>query len=483
MKKFVKKTIKQAAPQLVQSVRRLNRVEDKLDNLTRTMEQRLEQLNQHDFRLDKLKTLAKEVEPYQPTYGVTGIFEDTSRGCLDRARLIESYLGNPAGMRFLDIGSSIGYMCYYFADRGGKAEGWDFRAKNAEVSRLVGEINGIDVTIKTKQFDLDTVKTIQPGTIDVAFILSVIHHITYYNNLEYTQKLMKELLDRVPMVIVELAKKGEDEKLFWNDAQPEDELAVFDLVKDYVDIKQIGSFPIHLSTGTRPLYVIRRKEIVEVNGKQYAYKHKTNTAYSRSPMVFSESRRCYYMADEYIIKEYDLSGKGGDENKRQIIGEIDNLLHIKHVYHQPELIDFEVTATTARVVLRRVKGRLLSDMVESDEEISVVTITQDILKSLKDLRALQLNHNDVRSWNVIVNGKRAYLIDYGLVSYRATDDDAVALLWVVHAMLTGERQSYEQNKPLPKRAPFVADGNFIAFYDAIKRGERDYEKLLKTLPA
>ena len=481
MKKFVKKTIKQAAPQLVQSVRRLNRVEDKLDNLTRTVEDGFSRLNQHDFRLDKLRALAKEVEPYQPTYGITGIFEDTARSCLDRARLIESYLGNPAGMRFLDIGSSIGYMCYYFADRGAKAEGWDFRSNNAEVSRLVGEINGIDVTIKTKQFDMDTVKTIAPGTIDVAFILSVIHHILYYNDLEYTQKLMKELLDRVPTVIVELAKKGEDEKLFWDDAQPDDELAVFDLVKDQVDIKKIGNFPIHLSSGTRPLYVIRRKDIVTVNNKQYAYNHKTNQAYSHSPMVFSESRRRYYMGDDFVIKEYDLTGDGGAENKRQIIGEIDNLLHINGVHHQPQLMDFEITATEARVVIKRVKGRLLSDSIGTDEEIPAASIVQDILKSLRDLHALQLNHNDVRAWNVVVDGRRAHLIDYGLVSYRKTDDDIVSLLWVINAILTGERQAYEQNKPLPKREPFAKDGRFVTLYDAIKKGQRDSATLLKLV--
>lgn len=479
MKKFVKQTINKAAPQLAQSLRRLSRLEQKIDGLTQLTQEHIERLDQRDSRLDKLKELAKGVEPYQPTYGITGIFEDTSRGCLDRARLIESYLGNPAGMRFLDIGSSIGYMCYYFADRGGKAEGWDFRAENAEVSRLVGEINGITVDIKTKQFDLDTVKTIQPGSVDVVFILSVIHHITYYNDLEYTQKLMKALLERVPMVIVELAKKGEDKKLFWDASQPKDELAVFDLVKDEVDIKQIGSFPIHLADGTRPLYVIRRKEMVKINGRQYAYKHKTSLAYSRSPMVFSDSPRRYYMADDVIIKEYDFTNN--DENKRQIIGEINNLLQIKDVHNQPEMLDFEITEARARVVIKRVKGRLLSDEIESDVTLPVIDIAKDVLKTLRDLHERQLNHNDVRSWNIIVSGKRAHLIDYGLVSHRKTDDDFVSLLWVISSALTGERQGYEQNPPLPKRATFAREAHLAALYDAVKKGERNAATLLELL--
>ena len=90
MKKFVKQTINKAAPQLAQSLRRLSRLEQKIDGLTQLTQEHIERLDQRDSRLDKLKELAKAVEPYQPTYGITGIFEDTSRGCLDRARLIES---------------------------------------------------------------------------------------------------------------------------------------------------------------------------------------------------------------------------------------------------------------------------------------------------------------------------------------------------------------------------------------------------------
>ncbi len=482
MKHFVKKTIKQAAPQLVDSLLRLTRVEQKLDELNSLMQEGIKQAGSHDFRLDKLKVLAQEVEPYQPTYAVAGVLaEEPRRDSLDRARAIELYLGNPAGLRMLDIGSSLGYMCYYFADRAAITEGWEAHAKNAEVSRLVGDINGIHTAIKTKQFNDETVTTIPVDHYDAVFILSVLHHITHYNGLEYTQKLMQELMQRVPMVIVELASRDEDKKLFWNDAQPKDPLAVFDLVRDEVDIKKIGSFHNHLSKKARPLYAVTRKRVVVVNGKRYSYSEKKNQAYSRSPMVFSPSLRRYYISEKYVIKEYDFANETSGENKRQIIAEIDNLLHLGLVHHVPQLVDFEITSERARLVLVRAPGGLLSDLIDTDQEIVLKPIIRDVLKSLRDLHAQGLSHNDVRSWNIVVHGKTGRLIDYGLVSYKQTDDDIVSVLWTIHAALTHDRQGYEQNKPMPPRRPFVQEKDFLELYDAVKKGERDPASLLKIL--
>lgn len=480
MKKLVKKAIKRVAPSITETLSRLARIEQKLNETRNFMDTRAGQV--HDFRIDKLKTALKRAEPYQPAYSVAGVLEDPRRQSIDRARAIELYLGQTAGLRILDIGSSLGYMCYYFSDRGAVAEGWDMRPENVEVAQLIGEINGVPATFKTKQLNTDTVQTIPQDHFDVVLLLSVLHHTVYYNGLEYTQKLLRTLLERVPTLVVELAKRDEDKKLFWNDAQPKDPLALFDLVKDEVSIKQIGSFHNHLSEQTRPLYIIRRKNVVTVNNRHYTFRTKTSEAYSRSPMVFSRSLRRYYLGDEHIIKEYDFQNETDNENKRQIVSEINTLLHVQGIYHQPELVDFEITPAHARVVLKNVRGALLSDKLESDEVLPMVAICQEVLKSLRDLRAKDLYHNDVRGWNIIVRGKKAYLIDYGLVSHRQIDDDIVSLLWVIHAMITGERQSYQQNKPLPKRQPFTAQPELLVLYDAIKKGERNPATLLALLP-
>jgi len=479
---MVKSVARRTVPSLVQAVNRLKRVEEKVDTLAAQLTEQQKLMQGHDFRIDQLKKLSKEVEPYQPTYGFTGVFENPARDSLDRARIIERHLGNPAGMRLLDIGSSIGYMCYYFADRGAHAEGWDFRPKNAEVSRLVGEINGINITVKTKQFDMETVKTIEPGSVDVVFILSVLHHILYYNDLEYTQKLMQELMSRVPILVVELARRGEDEQLFWNEAQPENELEIFDLIQDKITIEKIADIGNHLSKHTRPLYIVKAKQQVKVNNHTYNYDKKVNEAYDASPMVYSDLVRRYYFADKEIIKEYAFSEGMEDENRRQIIAEINNLLHLKDVHNLPKLIDFEVTDKQARIVLERIPGELLSTMLANGmNESKVGKIAHDVLQTLADLQTKGLQHNDIRSWNIILGSNKATVIDCGLIGVAKTDDDAVSLLWVIHAVLTGEPEGFGHFKDLPPEAVFKQHTQLHKLYSAVKKGERDYAALLKTL--
>jgi O-antigen chain-terminating methyltransferase len=481
VKQLIKKSIKRAAPQLTISIRRLQQVEEKLNALDGKIDGLRDSLR-HDSRLDILKEQAKKVEPYQPTYAVTGIFEQTSRIGEDRARVIEQYLGKPAGLRILDIGSSLGYMCYYFADRGARAEGWEARVENAEVSRLIGDINGIPIDIKTKLFDDKTVETIRTGQYDAVFILSVLHHIIYYNGLEYTQKLMKELLQRTPLVIVELAKKGEDRKLFWDKAQPKDELAIFDLIKDDIVIEKLAEFPNHLSKKTRPLYAIRAKQQIEVNNHKYRYDHKTHQAYTQSPMVYSPLVRRYYMGQDFIVKEYSLAQDVLDnENHSQIIAEINNLLQLKNIYGMPKLIEYEITPNEVRVVLERIPGRLLVDKLGSLTMADTIRVATQVLRTLRDLQKEHVHHNDVRTWNVIIGEKTVSLIDYGLVGTKKTDDDAVSLLWMIHAVITGERENYEQFKALPPVQVFKKSEKLTKLYNAIKEGERSAATLLKLL--
>lgn len=479
LKRIIKRVVKKTAPRLTYELRRLKRIEDKLDLVEATINL-FKMSPHHDNRLDILRNMATKVEPYQPPYGIAGIFDNPARGSIDRARVIEQRLGMPAGQRILDIGSSLGYMCYYFADRGAITEGWEARIENAEFSRMVGELNGVNTHIKTKLFDAESVKTIRTGEYDVVFILSVLHHITHYQGLEYTQLLMKELLERVPMVVVELARRGEDRKLFWNAAQPKDELAIFELVKDDIIIEKIGDFPNHLSKRTRPLYVIRSKQTITVNNRSYRYDRKSYSAYSESPMVYSSLLRRYYLGDDFIVKEYDLTKDTDQENQRQIVADVSNLLQLKNVYGIPKLIEYELTPYEARIVIERIPGDLLLDVIEQKREIDVLAVAAQVLRTISDLQKQNLNHNDIRSWNILASKKKFSVIDYGLTGITKKDDDIISLLWVLHSILSGQREGYEHFKQLPDAALFI-DPVLKKLYQAVKQGERSADKLAELL--
>lgn len=458
MKKIAKKIAKNT-PGVKALIYQIVSIQQKLDVQQQQLNQLSAELHRGDNRITQLQNLLAEVEHYQPTYHIAGLVNQPQRDSHDRCIAIEAALIPLAGKRILDIGSSLGYVSFYMADRGAVVQGWESNAKNAEVSRLVRDINGIPVDFRTKEFNNETVATIPNGEFDVAIMLSVIHHITRFQGLDYSQKLMKALMDRVPVLVVELAKKGEDPKLPWDAAQPEDELAVFDLIKKDIEIQEIGRFSNHLSDNKRPLYLVKRKQVLSINSREYAFDNVSNVAYKNARVAYDIVQRRYYFSKRAVIKEYVLDKGGATHTTGQILNEIQLLtnLQAEKIYHFPKLLDYEVKKDRVFVALERIPGVLLHDLKSINEEL-LRKITKDVLKTLSDLEARGISHNDVRQWNILVDKKgSAWLIDYGLSGAIKKEDDVQSLLNAVVAAYKGEKFSYNLKdrkvKELAKELP------------------------------
>lgn len=435
-----------------------------------------------DGRLAVLRTLVSRVEPYQPLYGIGGIIDQPARTSADRARAIESAMSGVRGKRILDVGASFGYMSYYFADRAAVVTGWEANPQNTEVARQVGAVNGLRATFLTKELNLENARTIEPGSFDCAFVLAVFHHIIHFQGLEAAQQIMAELIDRIPVVFLELAARGEDADLFWDAAQPEDPLTLLDLVRDRVQIDCLGVFDTHLSDRQRPLYRVSRPKVVEVDGHDYAYDTASSEAYHNSPIADGPWRRVYYHSATHVIKEY-VFGNDETDNWRQILGEL--YVHTvldrgKPVHHALHVDDVHLDRQRARVAIRRVPGELLSDVAPLAPD-RLRTVVADVLTTLADLHDRGFHHNDVRSWNIVVNDEGGWLIDYGRAAHDVFEDDAVALAWAVVAGARGGREPATEPKAgLPDLSPL--DGTTLAgFADALRAGERDPRALLASL--
>ena len=467
---------------------RMAQFEQQLEEVSGQVEPRIAAVNAyHDDRLDELRRLLDDpdVEPYQPIYGLTGLLPgEPRRSCIDRCRAIEHYLGQIHDLRLLDIGSSLGYVSFHFAERGAEVTGWESHLKNAEVARQVSRITGIDVDFRTNRFDGESIDEIADSTYDVALLLSVVHHLVDADGLESVQALMADLLGRVPTLILELACKGENPDLYWDAAQPDNELAIFDAVRDNVKIVKIGEFGNHLSHHQRPLYAVSTiANSVSVNGTKYSYQTKSIEAYAGSPMPINRASRRYYFDNDHIVKEYDFAGDHEVVNCTQIVEEINSLTQLADVPGVPELLDHQISADGARIAVRRIPGSLLVDLLETDlDEGAARSIAEQVLRTLTELEAVGLRHNDVRSWNVIYDGEKAALIDFGLVSHLVVDDDAHSLLWLLKAVLTGEREDFDpRQESLPCRELFTSDPGLQQLFLAVDSGERSPAALLRAL--
>ncbi len=417
---------------------------NELSQQTKQLENIKDLLSQKDNRLDDLKVLIEKVEHYQPIYGITGLIKNPARQSDDRCRAIYDALGDVSGMNVLDIGSSLGYNSFYLADRGAHVEGWDYNLDNAEISRQVSAITGIRANFLTKELNKETVSTIPDDYFDVVMVLSVFHHTIALQSLEQTKFLVKELLNRSPVMIVELAKKGEDKNLYWDKSQPDNELEIFDGLD--VDIKEIGKFSNHLSSNKRALYLIERKKIVTVNGKKYNYLRKTQKAYKKSPVgEIEELKRRYYFTKNHVIKEYGTTTNAEKlMNNIELFNEVSGMiaLHKLRVLQKldielPRLIDIEYGKKTTKIVLEKKAGKLLSEYIDdpgqqSKEEIANTAniVLRSVLKQLAGLEKLGVFHGDIRPWNIIVskNNEDALLIDYGSMSPINFDNDLQSLV-------------------------------------------------------
>lgn len=456
---------------------RLVELQHAVDELRRATER-------DDDRLTVLRRLLAKVEPYQPIYGLAGLVPEPARASVDRARTIESDMGEVRGKRILDIGSSLGYMSFYFADRGAHVTGWEANPDNNEVARQVATVTGIPVTFETKELTLDTVRSIEPGAFDSAFVLAVFHHIIHFQGLEAAQQIVAEMLDRVPVIYLELAARGEDPSLFWDASQPEDPLELLALVKDRSELTRLGTFSTHLSEHRRPLYRLARPQIVRVGSHEYAYDSVSREAYRNSPVSEGPWQRRYYHSTSHVIKEYRFAEEAAD-NWQQIIGElyVHTLLSSSrhHVHHALVIDDVHLDHQHALVAMRRVDGRLLSEGRPLHPE-ALRVVVRDVLLTLRDLAALGIHHNDVRSWNIVVaSDGGGWLIDYGRASHVAIEDDVVALAWAAVAGMSGAREPADEamtNLP-PQEA--LEDAGLGAFGRAVHAGLRDRDALLATL--
>ena len=87
-------------------------------------------------------------------------------------------------------------------------------------------------------------------------MLSVLHHVIYYQGLDAAREIVAALAGPGTRFVVELARGDEDRGLPWSASQPADPYAPFDAIPGGYDADVIGTFETHLSTSARDLVLI-----------------------------------------------------------------------------------------------------------------------------------------------------------------------------------------------------------------------------------
>ena len=441
---------------------RIANQQSEIEKLNQTITNQTDQLNKlniilHNGQSNSCRLITEidqllnnQVEYYQPLYGIPAVFfsSKAKRDCSERVKVIENYFNKDVfNLRILDIGSSLGYFCFYLADRGAFVDGWEHNEMNFHVSNLVKQINQINTAnFYLRTLDLDTIKNIPYDNYDCVLALNIFHHINDLYGLSYCQDLIQNLLEKSPILIVELANSQEDSNVYWKDSLPVDELAFFAHVKN-CSIKKIGDFDTHLSETKRSMYAVTNT-FVTVNNHKYLIDKLQYKSYKEFALTL---QRRFIYTKKFFIKKYRLNN---EDNFKQIINEINilNFIKDKSIQNTTRLIEYELDKNQVTLVLDRIHGILLSDSLPKLQDEEKEPIIDKILAILCELESIGIFHNDIRTWNIMIDTKNnPYLIDFGLSAHIEKENNLYAFAYLVDSLIKNipESDLYDK-KTLPE---------------------------------
>lgn len=368
-----------------------------------------------------INTLVEQLpEVYQPIYLHPELSNQVSRACEDRLALIKKIYetlcantGRP--LKVLDIGCAQGYFSLNLAQLGAHVHGIDFLDANIRVCQALAKEAGLtnQVIFEVSRLQ-DFIPDIQAGEYDLVLGLSVFHHISHASGADYVRSLLSQLGDKCAVLLLELALR--DEPLYWAAAQPEDPRHY---LESFAFIHQLGEHSTHLSAINRPLFMV--SNTCWILGDVYRkFDHWSTDPHSLAQGTHQQTRR-YYWSDDAILKFYQLDTSGrhdrAEHNKNEYLKEIAALGKTINCFPMPRVISYGQSESYAWVAMERLPGTLLLEILRNKTPLNTHKLLLSLLKQLVALEAVGLWHNDVRTWNILVDDEgQAHLIDYGSIS-------------------------------------------------------------------
>ncbi|EMX8699891.1 methyltransferase domain-containing protein [Klebsiella michiganensis] len=367
------------------------------------------------------KLVSELPEIYQTIFGHPEWDGDAARDCNERLVLIgEQYdnlsreLGRP--LRVLDLGCAQGFFSLSLASKGASVVGIDFQQENINVCQALAEENPeFDAKFQVGRIE-EVIAALEENQFDFAIGLSVFHHIVHLHGVPEVKRLLQRLASHTQALILELAVK--EEPLYWGNSQPADPR---ELIEQCAFYRLIGQFDTHLSPVPRPMYVISNQRVMLGDFNQ-PFQSWQDQPYAGAGFAHKRSRR-YYFGDDFVCKLFYYNMPAGllteeesQRNKEELHNEAALLAHPPRGLKTPKLLAHDTNEQSGWLVMEKLPGRLLSDILAAGETVDREQILLSLLEALAKMEKQGLWHDDIRLWNVMVDQDRqALLIDFGSI--------------------------------------------------------------------
>jgi 2-polyprenyl-3-methyl-5-hydroxy-6-metoxy-1,4-benzoquinol methylase len=438
-----------------------------------------------------------QVEQYQPLYKVLDnspeCFKNIKRSAStpQRAKIIQDALqrlldmNSYKALNILDIGSSLGYLSNFIADKTiHNVGGIDFDAKNNWIANLVSMNLKTGAHFTSQKLTKFYIDNLAPSY-DVILYLSVLHHVNNARGTDYIRNIVLSTVNKSPFVFFELAHKGEEVSFLWKQSLPDNIMNYFDYLPTYdYKLHFLGEFATHLSVINRPLYLLERKYIIISDEKYYYNKAIFDAHIGVHTDKYSTIHRYYYTQDSrYFIKEYvEL---GNTEDLQHILN-----IHLKYLSYTANtisgisrLVNYELLMNDEYnylvVVFDKTEGMLLSDIVHSIDINQAFLIANYIITIVAKLNNIGLNHGDIKIWNILYNNANndISLIDFDHAyeisdnnNFLSSEQNKNSILWLLKNM---NDKTFMKDEMLAK-AP--VDSLQYGIFDCLAKDILDYSE-------
>ncbi|QQB49316.1 methyltransferase domain-containing protein [Delftia acidovorans] len=356
-------------------------------------------------------------EIYQPIYGYPALSSKVSRPCFDRLEKISdiyialrSLLGRQ--VRVLDLGCAQGFFSLKLAEWGAIVHGIDYLDKNIEVCQALAQENPeLSATFEQGRIE-EVIDRIESDQYDMVLGLSVFHHIVQEKGQSFVKNMIDKAAVHVGVLVVELALR--EEPLYWAAAQPENPRW---LLESVAFVHEIARHETHLAAIPRPLFVASNRFWLLMDSAEEFSKW-SEDPHHLAVGAHKKSRR-YFWGQRYILKQLQFNHEFGERNKAEYLKEI----RIKELLpNVSKLVKYGCSEDEGWLISEKIPGRLLLDLIRDGAKFDNRSVILGVLSQLASLERDGFYHDDVRTWNVIVekNGF-AHLIDCGSISEKPED--------------------------------------------------------------
>ncbi|MBT9433282.1 hypothetical protein JZM24_16305 [Candidatus Sodalis endolongispinus] len=198
-------------------------------------------------------------------------------------------------------------------------------------------------------------------------------------------------------------------------------------MRDCAFFHEIARFNTHLSAIYRPLYVVSQHWLL-LDGHCFGIEAWRDAPYAEAQGAHHGSRR-YYVGKDYFCKviNFNLADDSlleaeKQRNQAELRRECAFLSAPPSGFLAPALIGHGISDSEGWLITQRLEGELLRDRLMRQEAVDTARILGDLLEQLTILEHAGLYHDDLRSWNVLINseGERR-LIDYDSIGAEKAD--------------------------------------------------------------